>query len=117
MRQSMIFCALCVLASACAQRPENVLPRYVSPAAYRPWTCDQLAEERGRVLGEVQRVSGVQRENANADAAMVVGGLFLWPVLFGLAATNDRRDELGRLKGQLDAVEGAQRENACVART
>src|SRR5262249_45863546 len=93
-------------AAACAPSPESVQARYVSPNMYQNWTCDQLIDERTRLSSEVQRVSGLQRENANADVAlMTVGLIVLWPVLFGLAATKDRKDELGQLKGQYDAVD------------
>lgn len=101
---------------ACTQRPENVTARYVSPVGYRVWTCDQLLDERARLISEVDRVAGLQRENANADAAMMtVGIILLWPVLFGLAATTDRREELGRLRGEYEAVEASRREKACPA--
>jgi len=61
-------------------------------------------------------VSGLQRENANADAAMMtVGIIILWPVLFGLAATKDRKEELGRLKGEYEAVDLSSRTKQCTA--
>lgn len=98
----------------CTTRPENVAPRYVSPVGYRSWTCDQLSEERTRLVGEVERVAGLQRENANADAAlMTVGLVIFWPALFGLAATTDRRDELSRLRGEYEAVEADRRGKSC----
>jgi hypothetical protein len=103
-----------VLLSACATRPENVAARYVSPTGYRAWTCAQLAEERLRLDGEVLRVANLQRENANADAALLTVGLIIfWPALIGMAATTDRREELGRLRGEHLAVETAMREHNC----
>jgi hypothetical protein len=81
---------------------------------YQTWSCDQLTDEKMRLTSEVQRVSGLQRENANADTAMMtVGIIILWPVLFGLAATKDRKDELGQLKGQYDAVDLSIRTRQC----
>jgi hypothetical protein len=98
----------------CAARPENISARYVSPVGYQAWNCDQLTEERRRLMGEVERVADLQRSNANADAAMLaVGLIILWPVLIGMAATTDRREELGRLRGEYDAVESATRVKAC----
>ena len=76
------------VAQACASSPDSFEARYVSPTMYQNWTCEQLVEEKARLTKEVQRVSGLQRENANADVAMMtVGIIVLWPVLFGLAAT------------------------------
>lgn len=101
-------------AAACASSPDSIEARYVSPNVYQNWTCEQLVEERTRLTREVQRVSGLQRENANADAAMMtVGVIIFWPMLFGLAATKDRKDELGRLKGEYDAVDLSIRTRPC----
>lgn len=103
-----------VLLSACATRPENVAARYVSPTTYRAWNCTQLQEERIRLDGEVARVANLQRENANADAAMLTVGLIIfWPALIGMVATTDRREELGRLRGEHEAVQAALREQNC----
>lgn len=103
-----------LLLSACATRPENVAARYVSPNTYRAWNCAQLQEERIRLDGEVARVANLQRENANADAALLTVGLIIfWPALIGMAATTDRREELGRLRGEHEAVQAALREHNC----
>lgn len=103
-----------IQATACASSPDSIEARYVSPNVYQNWTCEQLVEERSRLTREVQRVSGLQRENANADAAMMtVGIIIFWPMLFGLAATKDRKDELGRLKGEYDAVDLSIRTRQC----
>jgi hypothetical protein len=105
---------LCLLQAGCASHPSSVDARYVSPQTYQAWNCEQLVEERNRLHSEVQRVSGLQRENANADAAMMTVGLILfWPALFGLAATRDRKDELGRLKGEYDAVDQSMKLRLC----
>jgi hypothetical protein len=101
---------------ACAPSPDSVSARYVSPTMYKDWNCDQLFEERMRLTKEVDRVSGLQRENAGADAAMMaVGIIVFWPALFGLAATKDRKDELGRLKGEYDAVDHSMKTRQCTA--
>lgn len=108
----------CTAQMGCASSPDSVEARYVSPNTYQNWTCEQLVEERTRLTGEVQRVSGLQRENANADVAMMtVGIIIFWPMLFGLAATKDRKDELGRLKGEYDAVDLSIRTRPCTAPT
>jgi PKD repeat protein len=111
--------AVCVLVAAaqvtgCAKSPDSIDAKYVSPQQYQNWTCDQLAEEKIRLTREVDRVAGLQRENANADTAMMaVGLIILWPALLGLAATRDRKDELGRLKGEYEAVDASLKTKAC----
>jgi hypothetical protein len=101
---------------ACTKPPDKVDARYVSPTTYQNWSCDQLVEERRRLTAEVERVSGLQRENANADAALMgVGLIIFWPALIGLAATTDRKEELGRLKGEFDAVDVQTKAKQCSA--
>ena len=98
----------------CASSPDSISARYVSPNMYQNWSCDQLVDEKTRLTSDVQRVSGLQRENANADVAMMTVGLIIfWPALIGLAATKDRKDELGRLKGEYDAVDLSIRSRQC----
>ena len=114
MRNLQAALSLCLVVNAgCVSRPESIEARYVSPNMYQAWTCDQLADEKTRLESEVYRISGLQRENANADTAMVVGSLFLWPILIGMTATKDRKDELGRIKGEYSAVESLQRTRPC----
>lgn len=109
---AVIVCASQVV--ACASSPESIDARYVSPNAYQNWSCEQLVDERMRLTKEVERVSGLQRQNANADAAMMtVGVIVFWPVLLGLAATKDRKDELGRLKGEYEAIDLTTRTKQC----
>lgn len=104
----------CVAQVGCASSPDSIGARYVSPNMYQNWSCDQLVDEKTRLTSEVQRVSGLQRENANADVAMMTVGLIIfWPALIGLAATKDRKDELGRLKGEYDAVDLSMRTRQC----
>ncbi len=107
---------LCLVQAGCASSPSSIDARYVSPATYQSWSCPQLGEEHKRLDAEVRRVSGLQRENANADAAfMTVGLILLWPALFGLAATKDRKEELARLKGEYEAVDQSMKTKQCVA--
>lgn len=102
------------LVAGCASHPDSVEARYVSPTTYQSWSCEQLVDEKKRLTSEVERVSGLQRENANVDAAMMgVGLIVFWPALFALAATKDRKDELGRLKGEHDAVDLSTRQRQC----
>lgn len=101
--------------AACAKGPDSIEARYVSPNQYQNWSCDQLSEEKIRLTREVDRVGGLQRENANTDTAMMAVGLIIfWPALIALAATKDRKEELGRLKGEYDAVDSSLKGKACV---
>ncbi len=92
--------------AACASGPSSIEARYVSPNTYQAWTCPQLFDEKARVSSELDRASGLQKENATADAVIVGAGIIVAPILLiGLAATKDRKDEIGRLKGEYEAVD------------
>ena len=107
--------ALCYLAG-CAKGPDSIDAKYVSPNTYQNWNCEQLVDEKMRLTREVDRVAGLQRENANADVALMsVGLIIFWPALIGLAATKDRKDELGRLKGEYEAVDNNVKSKQCSA--
>jgi hypothetical protein len=102
------------LLAACAKSPDRIQPKFASATPYRALGCDQLNEERARLASELARLEGMQRENANADAAMMAVGLVLfWPALFGLAATTDRAETIAAMKGERDAMELAAREKGC----
>ena len=53
--------------------------------------------------------------DANIDAALVVAGLFLWPLWFGTAATGgkSKESELANLKGQREAIMTASNSKNC----
>lgn len=60
--------------SACAPRPDTITARYVSPAAYRTWQCEDMLEELSRLESEKARLFGLQQENADAGAGVAVVG-------------------------------------------
>ena len=108
--------AATLMMTSCASQPDKIEPKYVSPVIYQHYQCAQLTEERIRLAREVDRVSGLQRENATGDAVMLtVGLIILWPVLIGMAATKDRKEELGKLKGEYEAVDAQARMKQCPA--
>jgi hypothetical protein len=92
--------------AACASGPSSIDARYVSPNTYQAWSCPQLFDEKARVASELERTSGLQKENATTDAVLVGAGIIITPLLLiGLAATKDRKDEIGRLKGEYEALD------------
>lgn len=95
-----------VAQAACTSGPSSIDARYVSPNTYQAWSCPQLFDEKARVSSELERTSGLQKENATTDAVIVGAGIILAPILLiGLAATKDRKDEIGRLKGEYEAID------------
>jgi len=101
------------LLSGCATAPENIGARYVSPAQYSSYDCDQIQQELQRVEGRVSQVSGQQQKKASSDQiAMGVGIVLFWPALFFLAG-NDQKEELSSLKGTYDALAQAAIQKKC----
>ena len=101
------------LLSGCATAPENIGARYVSPAQYSNYDCDQIQQELQRVEGRVSQVSGQQQKKASSDQiAMGVGIVLFWPALFFLAG-NDQKEELSSLKGTYDALAQAAIQKKC----
>ncbi len=117
MKRQIAACVLAsVVAAACAKRPENITARFAPASGYRGMACEQLNDERMRVGLELQRVTGLQRENADADALLMgVGMVIFWPALIGLAATTDRSDQIAAMMGERDAMEIVAREKGCPA--
>lgn len=106
--------AAALLVGACAQNPDSVSARYVSPNSYLAQDCTRLIDESRRLRAEEARVANQQRENAQADTALVVAGaIIFWPALIGLAFTRDQSEELARLRGEANAAEAALREKGC----
>jgi hypothetical protein len=92
--------------AACASGPSSIDARYVSPNTYQAWSCPQLFDEKARVSSELERTTGLQKENATTDAVIVGAAIIFAPIiLVGLAATKDRKDEIGRLKGEYEALD------------
>ena len=104
-----------MLASACAQRPENVSASYVSTSNYMQLTCAQLNEEARLLSARIAEVTGQQEKAANSDAALTAVTLVLfWPAVF-FVGRGDKAAELGRLKGEADALRSAAIRNGCGA--
>lgn len=100
--------------AGCAPRTHEIQSAYVSPKEYSDYTCDELAQERSSIIAKAKEIGDLQEENADADAAFVVGFLFVsMPLLIGTAFTKDRADEFATLKGKYEAVDRAQYEKKC----
>lgn len=112
-KPTVLLSGACLALAACASAPEDVTAQYVSPMTYQDYECDDIAEELGRVRGEVTLLVGSQEDAATRDAVVTgVGVVLFWPALFFLAAGDDS-DELGRLKGEQEALETAAIQKNC----
>ena len=106
--------AALTLLSACAQKPEAVVARSVSPMMYSSLDCTALQAERYRIHSQVTNLTAAQKKKASNDAvAMGVGMVLFWPALFALSAGSDQAGDLAQAKGEWEATEFAMRQKNC----
>lgn len=110
-----LLCVLLVLVfvAGCAKRSSNISATYVSPLMYQPFNCEQIEQERSRIVRKVRELSGTQDSEASKDAfALTVGLVIFWPALFMMIG-DDKKDEIARLKGEYEAIEVVSVEKKC----
>ena len=88
------------LLTACAASPDSIPPSYVSTMAYRNWSCDQLAEEEGRLQAAYVTAAGEQSDARTTDTY----GVLLLGLPVGSMTGENVAAQVASLKGQLDAV-------------
>lgn len=97
---------LSVVLSGCAQQADKITAQYVSPLAYRSYSCPQIAEEAARVSGRAAEITGVQNKQATNDAvATGVALVLFWPAAFFIKGDKQTAAELARLKGEMETLE------------
>ena len=104
MKFPIVFAALsaAVLAS-CAKSPESISPAYVSEVGYQSWSCQQLAEESGR-LTSAYAVAAQQQEKARSND---IAGVILIGIPVSSMSGDNIAPEVARLKGEQEAVRKA----------
>lgn len=98
-----------LFASGCAKKPESIAPAYVSPMTYKDYTCDQLAEENGRVEQALAQASAQQRQARSDDT---LGVIFLGLPVSSLSGGNVA-DQVARLKGEHQTLQQAMNKKDC----
>jgi hypothetical protein len=106
-RLPLALALVCGLA-ACANRPETIRASYVSHERFMDLDCDELSLKLTESRVELEKMSRVQNEKANADAF----GVFLLGIPFS-KLSGDVEGEVARLKGQVEAVETAAVKKKC----
>ena len=102
------------LLAACASKPEDVKAAYISPVAYKDYSCDQLGQEAQRVSRRAAEATGTQQKAATNDAvATGVAIVVFWPAAFFIKGNSANEAELARLKGEMEAIEKASIQKNC----
>lgn len=96
----ILLCSVVVLSAACAQKPEDIQPSYVSPTTYEGLTCRQLGQEAARVDAALTRASAAQNTARSNDTA---GVILLGLPVSSLSGANQSA-QIADLKGRQDVL-------------
>ncbi len=95
--------------TACAKRPDAIVPVDIPMAAYTNQTCEQLGREMLKEQQALAAVSKAQTDAANGDAF----GVFLIGVPVGSVAGGDKEGQVAVAKGKVQAIDSAMKSKGC----
>jgi hypothetical protein len=103
-----------VVVTGCSAAAKDISAKYVSPAQYASYDCEQIEQELIRVSGKVQEITGQLDDNRETDNITTTAGIILfWPALFFLGGTKEQEAEYAQLKGEYNALEQASIQKKC----
>ena len=103
-----------VVITGCSTAAKDISAKYVSPAQYASYDCQQIEQELIRVSGKVQELTGQLDDNRETDNVTTTAGIILfWPALFFLGGTKEQEAEYAQLKGEYNALEQASIQKKC----
>ncbi len=101
--------ALALALSACAKRPDAIVPADIPMAAYTNLSCEQLAQEYLKEQTSLTAVSKQQHDAANGDAF----GVFLIGVPMSSTFGGDKEGQVAVAKGKVQAIQSAMMSKGC----
>ncbi|MDT6940772.1 hypothetical protein RI570_11495 [Brucella pseudogrignonensis] len=101
--------AVGITASACAKRPDAIVPVDIPMAAYTNLSCQALASELAKEKTKLTTLSKQQNEAATGDAV----GVFLIGVPASSTLGGDKEGEVAVSKGKVNAIESAEKSKVC----
>ena len=94
----------------CATKPSDIAPQYISELSYQGYTCEQMANEHGRLVNALSAASDAQwKARSNDTAGVMLLGLPTASLSGGNQAAN-----IARLKGEIEAIEKAANLKNCI---
>ncbi|MBB4351817.1 hypothetical protein [Aliirhizobium cellulosilyticum] len=109
MKTKVIMLALALALSACAKRPDAIVPADIPMAAYTNLSCEQLAQEYLKEQTSLTAVSKQQHDAANGDAF----GVFLIGVPMSSTFGGDKEGQVAVAKGKVQAIQSAMMSKGC----
>ena len=109
-----IIMTMSIIMTGCAHKPEEIGAKYVSPAMYNSYDCDQINMERQRLTNRKSELEVAQNNIYKNDMALgIIGVFFLWPLWFAIDGDGETATELGTVKGSVTALSQASVEKKC----
>lgn len=103
-------CIVALLAfSACAKRPDAIVPVDIPMAAYSNSDCQQLATELIKEQSTLASLSKQQNSAATGDAV----GVFLVGVPMSSTFGGDKEGQVAVSKGKVNAIESSIKAKGC----
>lgn len=101
--------------AGCASQPEKIATQYVSPLAYKDFSCEQIASEMQRTSRRQTELQVQLKKLADDDQTqMAVGAILFLPVLFFLEGGDGAQAaEYSRLKGEYEALQSVAVQKNC----
>lgn len=97
------------LLTACAKRPDAIVPVDIPLAAYTNLSCQSLASELAKERATLASLSKQQNQAATGDAV----GVFLIGVPASSTFGGDKEGEVAVSKGKVNAIESAAKSKGC----
>ncbi|WP_119299493.1 metal ABC transporter ATP-binding protein [Dongia deserti] len=103
-----------MFAVGCATSPRDIEAVHVSPEKYQSYNCEQIAAELDSAyLRGAQMREAIDADAAGDAAAVAVGAVLFWPVMFFAIGDADEAEEYGKLKGEYEALQAAGTARQC----
>lgn len=109
MKKFTLMLALALAATACAKRPDAIVPADIPMAAYTHFDCSQLAQEMIKEQTSLATVSKQQSSAATGDAV----GVFLIGVPMSSTFGGDKEGQVAVAKGKVQAIQSAMTSKNC----
>lgn len=103
--------------AACATDPDDMGSFEVSPEAYMPMNCEQLAREQRFVDRRIEELHARLEAIRERDEWQAGTGVVFFPMLFLLEGDTPEEAEYMRLKGEREAIERVIDEKSCRLRS
>ena len=99
--------------SGCAKKSDQIAAKYVSPAMYNSYDCEQVNMERQRLSNRQSELETGQDKIYKSDIAVGLLGILLWPIWFAIEGDGEIATELGTVKGSVTALQQSSIEKKC----